>query len=1233
MSNIKKTPLEVQRVSEEQKKAITCLKNTVVAAGAGSGKTRVLSQRFAYLVTEKNIAVDRILTLTFTNKAATEMYQRIYNLLNNIAEDFRIQDIYRKRASVAIAQFHTAHIQTIDSYCANIVRLNSRLYGIQPDFIVDAEALEQYAKTQALIFVLEHKEDKAIKVLAATDSLENIADTYFSEWVLKYSCIIGNKIQDDMIFKQLDTIIQNWHEVIEFLQKSITIYYREYEVSSNKKPKDEEKHTELEEACKFIEINSTITITIIHEYYKKLIKNDLNTLPIIQPIFDFIAFVYSLSKTVKTGLNKAQSMFINSIRESYQLLSSIGNYFVNLPLLQALTPLLNEFTQIYNDFKRTQGIVTFSDIETMCLEILKTEHSVRQEEKNRFDFIMIDEFQDNNDKQRDLLFLLAEKKDYFSSTIPKPETLCPHKLFFVGDEKQSIYLFRGADVSVFRGLINDLSVKQSQDSTAFLELSTNYRSSAELIQNFNYIFGGILPTKKVQKQTPSVFIQEYQLYPNESLPLYEAQYKPLFADPAKPKTSIPPMTICLLPKNSEKNTNIEYEDEETLTDKENFAYFTAKKIKQLLSTVDETKGTNYTPKDIAILFKTYTDQHLYEKHLRQQGIPYTTKNIGSFFLDAPINDLYHLLRLIVYPLDTISFITVLCSPFVNLSFNDAQAILLAKIPEEKHDILFCKDRAFVLNEVAQEYYLQGLEVYTELVAFARDALCTELISSLWYGLGYRFQTLWNTHAQLFSEFYDYMYELARNFDKKSATLLDFVDSLSELADMSKKLDNMDIPLERDDAVQLMSIHASKGLEFPIVFLANIAAPARNADKITKLYFSETYGLSLNIKNDEIIKEGKKNFFTHLIEQEQYQKQEAELRRLLYVAMTRAEQHIYICSTYSINKKIKEFFEVQSIDPFDASKSTILSCLTQIFHNLNKNESKSIVRSEFYNSNGTLFALLLPLLIETDIRDRTDIFNFEQITPTPISILGAKYKDRKNDLSLLHTFYENAPFFQSPPITKKYIAPTLLQNPEQKFSNISFNTKKQSDFHASDWSELDNVLLTVESKQFTPADFGIIVHAYIEAGIKKESPKTYSKAIQLLTDKQYGIVIDSAKTMAQLFFNSFLGRDLKNAIEVKTEYSFKFLLSSGIIMRGQIDCLYQKPDGKIVIVDFKTDSAIAPDKHIVQLSAYYNLVKRLYNKEAYDIECFLFYLRQAQAVDISATIQTVDFENILNYNVN
>ena len=173
-----------------QKEACCATGNSVVAAGAGSGKTQVLATRFAWLVMSENIPASQILTLTFTKKAAGEMYRRIYDTLSFFAHNDKTPPLEKKRAFQALEDFSEVHIQTLDSYCSGIVKQAANIYGIRPDFSAGSSDSKQEIRNLALPFVFEHKNNLAVQTYAQSGKFQDFANDFLAATIEKYTSLI-----------------------------------------------------------------------------------------------------------------------------------------------------------------------------------------------------------------------------------------------------------------------------------------------------------------------------------------------------------------------------------------------------------------------------------------------------------------------------------------------------------------------------------------------------------------------------------------------------------------------------------------------------------------------------------------------------------------------------------------------------------------------------------------------------------------------------------------------------------------------------------------------------------------------------------------------------------------------------------------------------------------------------------------------------------------------------------
>ena len=1119
----------IQEFNSEQREAIKANKNTVVSAGAGSGKTKTLSARYVRLIIEDKMKVEEILTLTFTKKAAIEMYGRIYSELQKFESN-----PYAKKA---IENFQKAKISTLDSFCNSILRYSCRNYGIRPDFSIDEYKSKKIANDLAISFFLKKINEPCLKELASSKDIKKIISNLFVKILSNYVTIAApldlTKIlekQKEILRLNLDKIVNRINEIIEGIRN-------------------------LEDSKIKMIINAKTIINDLPEIYVENITNSEN-----KENGKLFASYYSLAKlTLSKGKDETEILckeLLKDFRIAFNDLINICNY--NLPLVEETFCLLDELQKEYINAKITQGILTYNDVSYLALESLKNDIELRNFYKKSIKTIMIDEFQDNNQVQRDLLFLLAEKKEKIEKTIPSPDELEEGKLFFVGDEKQSIYAFRGADVSVFRSLIKDLNNE--------IKLTKNYRTEKPLIDVFNAIFS-------------YVFYSEKNI--NEDIPSYEAtfedinhfqQTKGLDAD-----VEVLYFDSSLL---KDKNTRKIY-----LTDIDTEAFYLAKRIKTLyeeqFQVRDKTTGKlrNCTWSDFAILLRASTNQGYYERYLKMFGVPYTASSQKNIFNYAPINDIYSMLRLAVYPEDEFCYAQVLKTPLVNIS-----DLGFARIIIEKKDI-FSHELDNVLDENDVSSFKRGREVFEKVKEALKTKNNAEIITML--SFEYRYLLLSNSNYQHFIELYDYLFYLATLSDQSNMTHFEFVDLLQDYITSqsyalqeTKKVEEMDIPVnQKKDSVKIMTVHKSKGLEFPIVIIPNCENNGKGIKKEGMAFYSKDIGLSIhtpdNFAQYRTSNDTKTNFFFEMLREEENKKLLAESKRLFYVAMTRAEVKLIISGCFEAKEK-----------------------------------EHDIINSQ----------------ISTEILSKT-IDDFLKIAPIPEENLSSFFdffiyalnKTNQNNAQKLKLF-----FFELPLTERKLAFKTNFEKDKTIAEHIEYYEKLEiKEFPNNDEPSSSSAKGSIDEKEDKnfifdqnekPIQLGEIAHSMLEAALNN----------RVFDISSFGLE-ESEKKLLEGYKNNFLISELgKKALAssyIKTEYGFITKYqgkkdNSPKITRGVIDLFFEY-ENVVYIVDYKTDKHES-NKYERQLSVYKKAVQDLwhhkYPDKKVEFKIFLFYLHLNKPVE-------------------
>lgn len=1117
-----------KKLDDKQRDVCCRTDNTIVAAGAGSGKTQVLATRFAWLVMSTGIPAPQILTLTFTKKAAGEMYERIYKTLSFFAENPQTPELEKKRAHQALEDFSDTHIQTLDSYCNSIVKQAANRYGIRPDFTAGSSDSFEDIKKLALPYVFENQDRPCVQQYAQAGKLEDFAYKILATAVNKYTTLADPQgFFTSKLEAQKEILLEDWNKSMGQLN-SIFDYYSK-ECQSALLTKGQNDYTlKAETIARLLSKLDTSQVSAFNtvqkragSFYDDLIK---------------IARLKFPKAGYSAGLQKAKKFLMDNFVSPVLPLCA---YIAQFEQTQDLYLMFDEFTNLVNASKRQTGNLTFADIGELALKILNEQKDLREQEQKAYAKIMIDEFQDNNGKNKELLFLLANGQQ---------------KLFFVGDEKQSIYKFRGADVAVFNGLKKELG------DDSFLQMNYNYRSNNELLATFNQIFG----------ENDCIFDSKNQA-------LYEAQYTApaIKFDPVEQK-EVPQAS---LKADDKKRLKISRLDPAPLApdlhfgQKDQLAIHIAKSILAFKKSQEE-NGKAYRFSRFAILDRGRGDRRYLIKWLNAFNIPYTLDMNTSIFSDGPINDIYNFLQLCVYPQDRISLAGYLASPFANLREESIEAVLAAENPDA------------ISNPAEKEKYKAAMNFYQVQRPLTLSRPLTKTLELLWNDCGYRYETLFSYRKSLYAEQFDMLFELARQTDQKDKGIAWFVDQLSQIKDreisafgedVEINVDELTYPIEKGDAVNIMTIHKSKGLQFGYVFVYGCTGVNRKL-RDSQFFFDQTYGLTIRPGN------GIKNYF-FMKEEEQAAKEElAEFRRLIYVAITRAEDYVEIVGSWSTEK------------PDSWAKDDSLKLIEKLDFYYSTPDKKDVCPFKQF------------LIEAVERKAMKDLLFDSNSTKVEKEQVKASEKNYQKEAAIQYEWPQSNRKTPSS-LEKEYLEKEgkLAEAPQDGDSGQIFDSPED----------------TLEGAVFTAADFGTLVHAYLEAqakGMPCDQYKPEAKLLKNLPDspevmKQF---LDSCKSMCHAFASSDLGcqlEDCKSACRFyRAEWAFRMLLD-GYIFTGSIDLIFENPDGTYTIVDYKSDKEIDAEKYRGQQECYRQAASRMLKIRAEKIDCWLYFLRHKKAVKL------------------
>ncbi|EEV21287.1 UvrD/REP helicase [Treponema vincentii ATCC 35580] len=1152
-------------LNEHQKQAVKINENAVVAAGAGSGKTKVLASRYVYLITEKNYQVENILALTFTDKAAAEMHRRIYRELQKMYTETD-DAMQRNRAGAALDSFFKAQIMTIDAFCHKIAVTACRRFGISPDFTIDLTESKRLAYNLSLDFFLEHRADNSLQYLLGNQAITDFINGFFVK-ILNDYVTVSRPID-------FSAALQNQLSAAEQL-------FTEYRTQTERI---------LEGIASYLDKNDKF-ISAVKEAYRQLpefplMLND----PQLPVFFERLKAIYGVKKTIGSRTDeevKACKDLCSALSENSGRLQSLYHFYAHKEQMQKIYALCSVLQERFIAEKKRRSILHFGDIAQLAVDALITDPDLRLFYKKQTHRIMIDEFQDNNSLQRDLLFLLAEKEARTDQSIPKPDELVPDKLFFVGDEKQSIYAFRGADVSVFRMLSQDL---RQGGSSASINLQTNYRTEPDLLNFFNTAFMQVFYSEVNQPLTGGV-------------PAFEAEFIPILSRDAVPNL-MPQTDILFIDK--KRFANPSDTDTVMFTPIECEAYTLAQKIADIHAerylVYDEALHATRpcTWSDFAVLLRASTHQAVYERFFRAFKIPYISVQQKGLFHDAPLNDICALLRLAVYPNDRAVYAQTLRSPFVRLSDRSFTRLMLYSLEHEGQP--FNPAAAEELEAEDRQYFLTACALFERIQGYIKKKSNAELITALWYDEGYRYILLTEPRYHRYLELYDYLFALAVKADEAKQSLSAFIDTLISYIHAEERIEDMEIPLEHGgDAVKIMTVHKSKGLEFPIVCIPDCGNAGKSETKEGMVFLHKDLGPVIHLppetKNDPSA-----NIFFEELRQEANAKHLAETKRLLYVAVTRAKVRLVMSGVQETG------CDAEDLPEFPRGLEEI---------------RQQLVQPQQEEKNRSFFQLLLPA-VSDDIAG----LHFAEVLPLPASTVQHTAEDRQRfNLDETRALYRQAAEKNFPLAEPRVIPATQFEKDTQwlRLSEAPLpsteHTEKEIAFSADAISATDaastakpvdgNIGAEQGEDELSSTEFGTLVHKAMEARFLDRPcilPAKYAREVEKL---------------CAAFLSSPFGQKAAEASFRKTEYGFLTLYEGKLII-GQIDLLFEYED-TAYIIDYKTDQKIYPEKHRKQLLIYKTAVENFYKMEGFGqgtggsqpkpVKAYIFYLRSKTAVEV------------------
>ncbi|KRL63631.1 helicase-exonuclease AddAB subunit AddA [Lactobacillus psittaci] len=843
--------------TQEQNAAISEVgKNLLVSASAGSGKTMVLVERVLNLI-KNGTSLDELLVITFTKAAATEMKERIQKVLRS--------EIQKKPQNISLRQelikVETSNISTIDSFCLDVVRRFYYVIGLDPSFSVLTD------ETQSML--LKEKALKEVEKTAFTESNQDLINLYnnFSgdrdaqgarELIFElYNYAMARPEYD----KWLKNLAQDYETSSDLTQ---TPFFRQY-ITPYLEQVFNEMHVQIQQLCDH-ELQATELEKVLADFQafdqklrltiQKLKEANFNQLRATLHDLQFTGSYrksskwdenvienYQIAQTVKKNLKEQiadlyAKFFVLDNDDQTQVMKKAGK------LMQAAATAELEFIKQFNQLKRAQNLLDYSDMEQLAYQILTTDtsagHLAKRYYQNHFKEILVDEYQDTNALQESLIGQISAKGQ--------------NSLFMVGDVKQSIYGFRQADPSLFLQKYYEYSHNPSAQS---IVLADNFRSTKAVTKTVNQIFNPLMTTDfggiDYQDQAQLKFGASY--YPQS------------------------------LASSTEFIYHLDNDDDSSQIQ------VVIDRIKQLIKAKTEIFDVKLGQKrpikysDIVILTRSRSQNLDLLKAFSDNKIPLFVGDVANYFQTFELTVIMNFLKIIDNPDQDIPLVAVLRSPLFNFKEPD-----LAKIRINSPNASFYQAllNYLSLNDDLAKSIKKFLNQLGKLREFATNHRLSELIWSIFEQTSLLEIVTSLPNGQQRRVNLENLYERANSYESAGFKgLYQFINFINRMRKNQKDLAQPLLSNEAENSVQLMTIHASKGLEFPIVFYFGLEHRFQKSElSANYIIFNNNCGLTVNMgkyRADSLVRAfGEVQKKRSLIEEES---------RIMYVALTRARQKL------------------------------------------------------------------------------------------------------------------------------------------------------------------------------------------------------------------------------------------------------------------------------------------------------------------------------------------------------
>ena len=1236
------------KFTDSQKLACDISRNIAVTAGAGSGKTSVLVRRYLWCLEQNDYQVRRVVAITFTEKAAGEMLQRIRQTIFDYIEHKQGDP---QRWESVLEQLPLANISTIHGFCQRLLREFPIEAEVDPNFEVFDEAARHLLLNRLLDELIEERaasDDADMQLLARfwppqrfheiLQDLLNFREKshLWSEGILKSNfpayLTALYELKTQLQERKLEQLQRNmeWQECIERIPGLIP-------------PGDTSK---LSSRCQ--------TVLELNAEFRK--ENDLEQQRLILGMLRKNLSLIGVNKAWKEENRKeALGEIFATLKTLYA--RSVPEYELNDALeqssfhaQQALARLFEDANARYAQEKRARRMLDFDDLQESALKL--TQHSeVQPILARRFDYLMVDEFQDTNHLQWKIIKSFGQS----GNTLNK-DSFC-----VVGDEKQSIYKFRGAEVAVFSEVrktlketntthhseqtplsipdLGDRPEQREEQKGGELIMAENFRSSKELIFFFNHLFSNIFEQENDPERPFDVVHQQMRSLRDATRAASAVEH----TETLHGRTIRHPVEFLLASKENARDTD------EGVGEAELIARRILDFMNETVPSDDENEvSSRWKFGDIAILLRTRTRLKEFEEALRRDEIPFVVTGGIGFYEQQEIYDLANLLRFLADQRQDIALAGVLRSPL--FSFSDDQLFYVSAgiLSDETQQRWNLWERLrhhagtpdLIPEELDASKFNHAFQQLSRWKALTDRIPVTHLLRRILDESGLYGILRGCEQAEQSRNNIEKLLDIARKFESEGfQALTDFVRYFDELIAIEEREGEAQLSTEGMNVVQLMTIHAAKGLEFPIVFIPELERPFNygETESISIDALPETYQhpdlpsvaagfKGINPTNNYAIES---SFLRDYLKELNREKTDAEMKRLLYVACTRAEDCLILSASLTKKKDGK----------YSISDASWLAWLDNIFalQKLLAQENSSIILSSSV-SNDSIAPLEIPLCISSDSRSSLHV---ERHAGRSVSLSTQSVEGMRDNAERIHEKKERSPFpernpggiFSSPELLaqmERNLRP--LKGPENELFHVSPSTlhllyqcPRKYYYHEilGLKGRLLQQIVPPSEEQGSPPTYGAqrgtLIHKLFE---KQMFEKGRQKGIQLnellkaegipRTTEMRQRVQRAIDLAGQHYVSCGIQKLLADSPEQHRELPFQLKIGQALIS-GVIDVLYRDPVNNVwTVLDYKSNEVeesqieVEIEKHgyDLQMQIYALAVSRLMQIE--QIHSILFF---------------------------